>query len=643
MMEWATGGNPLASSAAAGQLEKNGDIAFSHGGWRSPHLKTRQPLSNVHGCCVMRSFVPILFRLFFFAALPALPVMGQQEPASSPAAEENFLDQMSGLEKAIAGEMSASAVKTFDAACARVREGYLKALATARAAAKEPDAVTILKAEEAAIAVGKLPPPADEPATPPALKKLRATFRQAWMSHEKERDRKAAPVYSKWAKQLLTLEQSAAKAGQTTPAAMIRARREEIAQEKPLTPASGFLPGSKPSPPPLILTGKSGRWSTGQDFIQWAKEHRVVNILMETAPNVPRMWFPGEELPEGELTMIRVEFPITDANITAADIADMRDFPRLEVVNLQGPGKLTSSMVDALSSLPALTELTLTNVDLPPQGPGIFGKLRLKKMWLSSVTGLNGELLAQLPPSLTSLRLGAREWSGGLKGLSALKALETLELIFLAGLRAADLGPVAATSVKELRLYNVQSLSNSLGTMPALPKVTSLYASGGVSATDVAALTRALPSLKSVSYIGEDGAVAAAFSACGNLEEAVLTSMTKNCDKLSALAACSRLKILRIGSTTGGNALASVGAIKSLERLEFTSCSDLGDEVAAAISSLESLNKLMVQICGISDGFLEPLKKIKTLRTLGITSCPKVSKEALKALRKELKGCQFID
>jgi hypothetical protein len=592
----------------------------------------------------MRSLPAVLVRLVFLAVFPALPVFGQKKPAGPPAAEENFLDQMAGVENAIAGEMSTGAMKTFDTACARLREGYLKALAAARdAAAKEPDTIAVIKAEEAAITAGKLPPPADEPATPPALKKLRATFRQAWMTYEKERDRKAAPVYAKWAKQLQALEQRATKAGRTIPAAMIRARREQIAQEKPLTPASGFLPGSKPSPPPLILTGKSGRWSTARDFIPWAQEHKVVNILMETPPRVPRLWSPGEELPEGEFTVVRVEFPITDDNVTAVDLADMRDFSRLQAVTLNGPGTITASMVDALSSLPALTELALADVTLPPQGPGILRKLGIKELRLSSVTGMNGELLAQLPAAVTSLFLSAREWSGGLEGLSALKALETFELAFMAGLRASDLAPLSATPVTRLRMYNVQSLSGSLATMPRLPKVTFLGASGGVSTADAGFLAKALPGVKTVNYIGEDGAVAAAFSACGDLEEMSLTSMTKNCDKLEALSACSRLKRLKIHSATGGIDLASVAAIKTLEELEFLSCPNLPDELATAIGSLESLNKLMVRVCGISDDFLEPVKKLKTLRTLSITSCPKVTKEAMKALRKELKGCQFID
>jgi len=113
--------------------------------------------------------------------------------------------------------------------------------------------------------------------------------------------------------------------------------------------------------------------------------------------------------------------------------------------------------------------------------------------------------------------------------------------------------------------------------------------------------------------------------------------------KLDALASCSRLKRLKIHSATGGSGLISVAAIKTLEELEFSSCPNLPDELATAIGSLESFNKLMVRACGISDGFLEPVKKLESLRTLSITSCPKVTKEALKALRKELKGCQFID
>jgi hypothetical protein len=355
------------------------------------------------------------------------------------------------------------------------------------------------------------------------------------------------------------------------------------------------------------------------------------------------LWHPTEELPAGELTILRVGFPITDNNITAADLADMRDFPLLDEITLNGPGPFTSSMVDALSSLPALKELDLQDVSPAPLTLGMLGKLKLKKLRLSSVTGMNGELLAQLPASLTSLFLSSREWSGGLKGLSALKGLEMLDLAFMAGLRGADLEPVNATSVNKLVLLNVQSLSNSLGTMPVLPKVTSLTASTGVTEADVAVFAHALPALKNVTYIGQDGAVAAAFSACGNLEELVLNSMTKNCDKLNALAACTRLKLLRITSATGGNAFTSVAAIKSLERLEFMFCSDLGDEVATAITSLESLHRLIVQVCGISDAFLEPVKKIKTLRTVSISSCPKVTKEALKALRKELKGVQFID
>ncbi len=548
------------------------------------------------------------------------------------------------MENAFATEMSAGAVKDFDTAGARLREGYLKALAAARgAAAKLPDIVTAIETEEAATAAGKLPPPADEPATPPALKKLRATFRQAWITREKARDQKAAPIYSRWVKQLETIERNATKAGQTSFAAMIRARREQIAQEKPLTPASGFFPGSKPSPPPLVLAGKSGRWSTSREFVQWAIDHRVVSIFMEGEHKATLLWSPGSELPDGELTILKATFPVTDNTITARDLADMRDFSRLESITLNGPGPFTSAMVDALATLPGLTDLELQEVDPAPLTLAMLRKLKLKRLRLSSVTGLNGELLAQLPAGLTSLFLGAREWSGGLKGLSALKALETLDLSFISGLGAADLEPVAALPVNKLRLYNVKNLSASPGTMPALPKVTCLYVSGSPVVADVAPLVRALPSLTEVWCSGEDAAVAAAFAACPKLEELVLSSINKNCDKLNALAACSRLKTLRISNAAGGNALASVAAIKSLERLEFTSCADLGDEVAAAISSMESLNRLIVQICGISDSFLEPLKKMKTLWTLGIVSCPRVTPAAQKSLRKALQGCQFID
>src|SRR5436190_10975789 len=116
----------------------------------------------------MPSPIHVLLRSFFIAVFSALTVFGQLKPATPPAASENFPDQIAGVEKAMAAEMSASALKAFDAAGARVREGYLKALAAAcDVAAKEPDAAAVIKTEKTAIAAGRLPPPADDAATPP--------------------------------------------------------------------------------------------------------------------------------------------------------------------------------------------------------------------------------------------------------------------------------------------------------------------------------------------------------------------------------------------------------------------------------------------------------------------------------------------
>ena len=113
---------------------------------------------------------------------------------------------------------------------------------------------------------------------------------------------------------------------------------------------------------------------------------------------------------------------------------------------------------------------------------------------------------------------------------------------------------------------------------------------------------------------------------------------------LSALGQCQTLESLSLWSCedvtdAGVEALASLPALRTLELPEFAAITDRALSVLSArASNLESLR--LDHLHEISDEGVACLGELKRLRSVVVQSCPKVSADAVAALRKALPECQ---
>jgi hypothetical protein len=157
--------------------------------------------------------------------------------------------------------------------------------------------------------------------------------------------------------------------------------------------------------------------------------------------------------PAGTWHVVQVK-AIRSATLTSADLAALRDFPRLADVSLNGSPVTTAALLDQIEGRP-LTALGLNGVPTTAKDMTRLARMTsLDRLYIYGADLFDDDIaqLANLP-LLTNLNVGGTRITD--RSLEHLGRLLKLQSFFLAGTNVTDVGLTALYQCKTLRLLDV--------------------------------------------------------------------------------------------------------------------------------------------------------------------------------------------
>jgi hypothetical protein len=414
--------------------------------------------------------------------------------------------QLAKLESGFRSRYETDAQKPFLTALAALNQSYVSnGIAKARAAAQakgDLKGIIALDAEKTRVEKNEGVPTEDPADTPDTLKALRGTYRSVLAKHTAERDAKAAPLYDLYLKTLDAYIADLTKTEKLDDARRVSALRDDIASQKPQTPAAPVAttkpattaPSTPATPTKPAASGSS--WRVAADylvnnggFFTAFKNGGTTNI---TKP---------AEIPPGRFDIIELTFerlgsvlpPAKDADFAAFN--GLRDLRRahfrpmhnglsdaafaflagnseLVFLNFEGANALTDEVLTHIAPLKKLDYLAVQHAE------NFTGKSLDKIAGAASITnlellgsGITDEGLHAISKfkKLQSIRLTSTKVTAG--GIAALAGLKTLVTLTVNGIAFDD---EAAGVIATMSNLTALDLGGSRITDAGLPKLMTL-------------------------------------------------------------------------------------------------------------------------------------------------------------------------
>jgi hypothetical protein len=415
--------------------------------------------------------------------------------------------QLAKLESGFRSRYETDAQKPFLTALAALNQSYVSnGIAKARAAAQakgDLKGIIALDAEKTRVEKNEGVPTEDPADTPDTLKALRGTYRSVLAKHTAERDAKAAPLYDLYLKTLDAYIADLTKTEKLDDARRVSALRDDIASQKPQTPAASVAttkpattaPSTPATPTKPAASGSS--WRVAADylvnnggFFTAFKNGGTTNI---TKP---------AEIPPGRFDIIELTFerlgsvlpPAKDADFAAfnglrdpaarahfrpmhnglsdAAFAFLAGNSELVFLNFEGANALTDEVLTHIAPLKKLDYLAVQHAE------NFTGKSLDKIAGAASITnlellgsGITDEGLHAISKfkKLQSIRLTSTKVTAG--GIAALAGLKTLVTLTVNGIAFDD---EAAGVIATMSNLTALDLGGSRITDAGLPKLMTL-------------------------------------------------------------------------------------------------------------------------------------------------------------------------
>ncbi len=425
--------------------------------------------------------------------------------------------RLAQLEAGFQTRYQADTEKPFLAALAKLNQSYVaNGIAKARAAAQSKGSlfeVTMLDAEKALIEKGGAVPAEDAAETPTSLTTLRTTYRAALAKITTERDAKAAPLYDLYLKAIDAYTAELTQGNKIDEATKVKAFRDEIAAQRPVTAtvAGGTPSKAAATPAPKAPPGGGSSWRIAADYLVnnggffTALKNGVTVPVTKTA-----------EIPPGRFDIIELTFerlnsvlpPAKDADFAAlnglrdlrraqfrpmhgglsdAAFAFLANNSELNWLNLEGANALTDEVLTHITPLKKLDYLgvlyaenftgksldkiagaaSITNLEL--LGSGItddglraiskFKKLQAIRLSSAKVTAAGFAALSNLK-TLATLTLGGTSFDDEAAGFLA--AMTNLTALDISTTKITDVGLAKLMTLKKLSSINLGGTAVSL-------------------------------------------------------------------------------------------------------------------------------------------------------------------------------------
>jgi Leucine-rich repeat (LRR) protein len=326
---------------------------------------------------------------------------------------------------------------------------------------------------------------------------------------------------------------------------------------------------------------------------------------------------------------------IFDHCVAVTDLSFLSQMTELKRLSFKGCLGLNSESLKALSDLPNLEELRLSDCIGISQLNHLAGMNYLKRLDLSHCPGVSDLSGLQGLKGLQSLHLENCSGVSDLSGLQGLDGLEWLHICICAGV--SDLSDLQRLEGLQTLHISVCAGVSDLSSLQGLDALKSLYLSGCVGVSDLSSLQR-LEGLQTL-YLSDCPGVSD-LSGLQGLER-LQTLMLEYCSgvsDLSGLQGLEGLQTLDLSHCPGVSDLSGLQRLEGLQTLHLSDCSGVSD--LSGLQGLEGLQTLDLWDCpGVSD--LSGLQGLKKLRSLVIKGCTGIHnlEDQVEALRKALPLC----
>jgi hypothetical protein len=442
---------------------------------------------------------------------------------------------------------------------------------------------------------------------------------------EKARLEKARPLHAKFdaalAQNIPLLKQRQLLAD----AAILTAKREEIARD-------WLQPGASPGPETKEEKAAPTSRVDLKESVQWMLDNGAKIRVVSGKKTVPLR--DVRQLPSGhpEFTVVALRKPekSSGAEQGSADIED-RDLDKLapmrgarELVLLGYP--FTDSAFGFLDAWKEMEAVLISGAQVSEKLAGKLARFpMLRSVGVLRSEKINGDFVRQLTtalPKLEELRL--TQTDVGDPSVNDLLAFKRLSSLDLRGTRLTDQGLARLAALKTLRELDVAETkvtAAGLGCLASL-KLTSLGFLSTDSpdfAADVAQVARVLPKLEGITLSGSE------FRA----------------EHAEALAAFRELRLLSIvGAAPKPGAFEALQKIRNLEDFSCNS-SGFGDNELGVISELKHLRKLNLSNTSVTNAGLQKLAKNKELKNV-IVNSTSVTEAGAADLENAVRGIRVV-
>jgi hypothetical protein len=488
------------------------------------------------------------------------------------------------------------------------RKAYQQAIEAAMneaaAAGQEQEAAALRAEREAFLVTGRKVPSGSSP--DPKVQKIRGNFRSAVAELDKTRFARAKPLHMQFDAALKQNIQALQQRQLSEDAALLSAKREEIAREwlPPVAVAASVNSAEVLKKTELdVPMNQQGV----RDAVAWLLQSGARVSYKNGKRRVPIKTL-------GDLPSMRVDFgevfleapkaeasePLEKPKLSAADLAKLAPLRAVESLHIAG----YEFGDDALVFLDAWRELhscSLSEADVSNQLAVHLARFpMLESLTVRISKKLNSEFLVALGPVLQKLKVLSLEGTGmedsAIPAISRFKHLTELNL---GGTRITEKGLAGLADLKELKtlgLHNLEITPEGFGALARLRITGMTYLSTDMPdfAEKAGSLAKALPKLEMLRLIGSEISPeqVAALSLFNELRQLDLIKNTPLPGALGALAQLKRLEILRMHSPGISDLhlgeLAGIRRLKSLD-LTNTSVTDKGLIFLAKQRDLKSL------------------------------------------------------
>ncbi len=538
--------------------------------------------------------------------LAAIPDVAAKVPGDARLAQ---------LESGFKARYTADAQKPYEAAMAALNQGYLRALAGARATAQRGgvlEDVTALDRESQRIQDNEEVPAMNLGGTPDVLAGLRATYRATQARHLAAREAKAAPLYDLYLGALDGYIAELTRSNQIDKASAVEDLRENVARQKPDPSLTSAAPASKPvsgpkgaAPSPVDLASSASSWREvttwalsigGKVRVRAVKDNRETDLT--DIENLPASKFDVVELDfqapashkwkDEDFTRVALAKDlraITLSGLPVATLSPLRGLKNLQRFTMYRCRQITASEFRHLAESPMLKDITLDEIKFDD----------------TSATALTS-LSALESLSITHYEIT----DAGMKDIARMKSLKLLRLLYQEGKASvSDAGVQALTTLPQLESLYLAShavTGESLPTLARMGKIRRLRLAG----CDL--------TLKGIQAIGQ-------FS---GLDELALDGVqTVNDTALAGLGSLTKLRVLDLNSTKiTGTGFASMAACKNLKSISLRAASITGAGLAVLARTFPALEGLRMD-GGLQEGAVKsedfaPLAGLRSLNSLGV-------------------------